>query len=96
MEHNSGRLQQHASGHGQHSGEGYITVCTRFRPLDHGRGGGSHTLDIDGEQGAVHCSGQPFRYAAVFDVDDNASIMETIGRPLVNNVLKGYNGTLMG
>ena len=95
--HHLGHHHKSGNGHGQgHSGEGYITVCTRFRPCDPGRGGESRSLDIDGEKGEINCSAQHFKYAAVFDTEDNASIFETIGRPLVSNVLEGYNGTLMG
>ena len=72
----------------------HIRVGVRVRPLDSSRG--THGLNVDAVHGKISHGKHNFRFAQVFEGgEDNASLFEKVGKPLVSSALMGYNGTLM-
>ena len=84
--------------------EGYLKVALRVRPLIDGRGGRTK-LHVNSDRGEVVVEGETdergrtntsskFRFSNTFEDEDNLTIFQTIGRPLVESVMVGFNGTL--
>ena len=90
------------------SGSSCIRVFVRVRPLGEGRGERGSLVQVDpvlncitvasarGASGAAPAQDtQRFDFERVCDErEDNASLLQTIGKPLVESVCAGYNGTL--
>ena len=89
--------------------EGYIMVGVRLRPLMAGRGDAVGTI-VDqrtsevivkqasarpGAKGQQQLTETRMPFSVVFDRESNASVFETVGRPLVQQSMRGYNGTLL-
>lgn len=86
---------------------GYIMVGVRLRPLMAGRGDvvGTTTDSATSEVIVTQTTSRPggkaqltphrIPFSVVFERESNASVFETLGRPLVQQSLRGYNGTLM-
>ena len=76
------------------TGDGYIRVCVRVRPLGEGRGERGK-LSVAPKAGTIvtpeHGS---FVFEKVHEQEDNEKLFEEMGMPLVSSVLSGYNSTL--
>ena len=80
-----------------------IRVVVRFRPLGEGRDKSCELVKVDPIGNFVAISNakatysvQRFDFERVCDEhEDNESLARTVGRPLVEQVAQGYNGTLM-
>ena len=91
-------------------GGGFIKVFVRVRPLGEGRGERGDRVHVDSLNNAISIKpsakdgvrgtakdGQPhsFNFERVCDErEDNAALLESVGKPLVESVCEGYNGTL--
>jgi hypothetical protein len=74
---------------------GYTAVSIRVRPLDPSRGTAG-SLTIDSGRGEIWRGKEKFAFASVFgDGENNEQLFEVVGRPLVDSVMLGYNGTIL-
>ena len=74
--------------------QGHTSVSIRVRPLDAHRGSAG-ILRVDSVRGEICCGKEKYCFPSVFSGEDNAQLFEVVGRPLVDAILLGYNGTLM-
>jgi hypothetical protein len=90
------RQQQAAAAAGGHklTGDGFIRVGVRVRPLGEGRGERGR-LKVSPKAGTIvtpeHGS---WVFEKVFEEEDNEQLYAQVGLPLVHSVMAGFNGTL--
>ena len=90
--------------------EDRIRVGVRVRPLGEGRGERGERVKINKSLNSItirpddsstwtrvrgEAKPQTFAFSDVFEREDNAALMELVGKPLVESVCEGYNGTLL-
>ena len=90
--------------------EDRIRVGVRVRPLGEGRGERGDRVKINKSLNSItirpddsstwtrvrgEAKPQTFAFSDVFEREDNAALMELVGKPLVESVCEGYNGTLL-
>ena len=90
--------------------EDHIRVGVRVRPLGEGRGERGDRVKINKSLNSItirpddsstwtrvrgEAKPQTFAFSDVFEREDNAALMELVGKPLVESVCEGYNGTLL-
>ncbi|KOO32902.1 kinesin-like protein kif21b isoform 4 [Chrysochromulina tobinii] len=90
--------------------EDRIRVGVRVRPLGEGRGERGERVQINTSLNSItirpddssnwtrvrgEAKQQTFAFSDVFEREDNAALMELVGKPLVESVCEGYNGTLL-
>ncbi|KAG2391785.1 hypothetical protein C9374_013270 [Naegleria lovaniensis] len=73
-----------------------VRVVCRVRPLLEMESGGKMCLDVpDQENVVVTSKGLTFSYDEVFGAGTSQSeVFETVGRPLIDDIIKGYNCTI--
>ncbi len=76
-------------------GSGWIRVGIRVRPLADDRKSTGQGLEVNTAEGTVSDGKKAYSFSDVYQGQDNASLFEVLGRPLVARSLEGYNGTLM-
>ena len=73
----------------------YVRVSVRVRPLGEGRGEHQGLVRVDASRGTITVADQgKFSFESVYDSEDNAALFASVGTPLVEAVLVGYNATL--
>ena len=75
-----------------------VQVTLRFRPLNEqeSKSGGTRCVDLCCDASEVTHAGKRYTFDGVFDhVASQDDIFEAVGRPVVDNVLRGYNGTVL-
>ena len=93
------RKQAHRHDDGSGS-QGFIRVIVRVRPLGEGRGTSCQLVNVDARRHCITVTGrqsEPQRFdfeRVVSETEDNESLERTVGTPLVEQVVQGYNGTL--
>ena len=74
-----------------------------MRPLGEGRGERGDKVTVDARSGKITVQSkthraneeaQSFDFESISEKEDNQALFESIGRPLVQSVCEGYNGTL--
>ena len=72
-----------------------IRVGVRVRPLGAGRGAAQGKVQVDAPRGVIAAADHgSFAFESVFENESNETLFEGVGRPLVESVLLGFNGTL--
>ena len=81
-----------------------IRVRVRVRPLGDGRGALREKLQVDKQRGVITIGDQgqggssqsssTFAFDTVYESEDNQAVFEHVGRPIIENLMLGFNGTL--
>lgn len=73
-----------------------VRVVCRVRPLLESESGGKMCLEVpDRESVVVTSKALTFSYDEVFNaVTSQSEVFETVGRPLIDDIIKGYNCTI--
>ena len=106
------KVNAHEDGRAKESsGDGFIRVFVRLRPLGEGRGERGERVAADHQAGKITIKAGDTRAAdgrsnhateahsfdferVCTEEEDNEALLQSIGKPLVESVCTGYNGTL--
>ena len=72
-----------------------VAVGMRVRPLDDDRGSQGSNVKVDAVAGRIEIERKNFEFVHVYDRPENLPLLEPIGKPLVENIIEGYNGTFI-